>query len=262
MTTLAERTIAALRANHDRLATLAAGFTEDDLARSSGASEWTVAQVLSHLGSGAEIGYASYSASLAGEEPGGQEFNQEVWSRWDATPPREQAIASIEHGDRLVRFLEGLSDEQREHGEITLGYMPAPVPLVAIAGLRLNEAALHGWDVRVAFDPDATLTDEEGTLLLEQLSGPIAFMLGFTGKADRIAGGATVGLAGSDLALEIGERAAMVPAHEVTTATLFGPAEAVVRLLAGRLDEQHTPPKVSVDGAVTLGDLRNVFPGY
>jgi hypothetical protein len=43
-------------------------------------------------------------------------------------------------------------------------------------------------------------------------------------------------------------------------ATLALPAEALVRLVYGRLDEGHTPP-LEGDTAV-LDDLRGVFPGF
>jgi hypothetical protein len=66
MSTLADRTIAALRSNHDELAARVRGFDEQDLARQSGSSQWDVAQVLSHLGSGAEIGLATLQTGVAG----------------------------------------------------------------------------------------------------------------------------------------------------------------------------------------------------
>src|SRR3954470_21277579 len=55
MNTLVDGTIAALRANHDVLAELVPTLSEEQLMSASGATEWTVAQALSHLGSGAEI---------------------------------------------------------------------------------------------------------------------------------------------------------------------------------------------------------------
>ena len=58
MSQLVDRTIAALRSEYDTLADLVRTLTDEQLAAPSGAAEWTVAQVLSHLGSGAEIGRA------------------------------------------------------------------------------------------------------------------------------------------------------------------------------------------------------------
>ena len=41
------------------------------------------------------------------------------------------------------------------------------------------------------------------------------------------------------------------------------PAEALLRLFAGRLDEAHTPDTVTItSGVVTLEQLRKVFPGF
>ena len=44
-------------------------------------------------------------------------------------------------------------------------------------------------------------------------------------------------------------------------AELHLPAEALLRLLAGRLDPDHTPASVSTKG-IELDELRAVFPGY
>jgi len=55
MTSIVDETIAELRANHDRLRSVVEGLADDQLATQSGAASWTIADVLSHLGSGAEI---------------------------------------------------------------------------------------------------------------------------------------------------------------------------------------------------------------
>jgi hypothetical protein len=65
MSTLVDRTITGLRSNHDELAARVRGFDEEDLARQSESSQWDVAQVLGHLGSGAEIGLATLSGQEA-----------------------------------------------------------------------------------------------------------------------------------------------------------------------------------------------------
>src|SRR3954447_19668114 len=99
MTTLADRTIAALRTNHDELAVLVPALSDAQLRGASGAAEWSVAQVLSHLGSGAEIGLAVLTATLDGDPLPGQEFNEGVWQRWNALHPRAQADGFVEHSD-------------------------------------------------------------------------------------------------------------------------------------------------------------------
>ena len=47
--------IGTLRRSHDRLQALVEPLGQDQLEQRSYASEWSIAQVLSHLGSGAEI---------------------------------------------------------------------------------------------------------------------------------------------------------------------------------------------------------------
>ena len=105
MTTLADRTIAALRGTHDQVAAHVRALSDDQLLDASGAADWPVAQVLSHLGSGAEISLAGYRAALEGNEPPTNGFNQEVWDRWNALAPREQATAFLTQDAALVDTL-------------------------------------------------------------------------------------------------------------------------------------------------------------
>jgi uncharacterized protein (TIGR03083 family) len=178
MSTLADRTIAALRGNHDELAAKVVGFHEEDLARQSGSSEWDVAQVLSHLGSGAEISLAALQAGLAGKEAPGHDFNQSVWDRWNAMTNQEKAEGFLQANEHLVSSFESLDDTARQELHVTLGFLPFPAGVDVLSGMRLNEATMHGWDVRLAFDPQATLTAQEAEAALDQLTGPLSFMVG------------------------------------------------------------------------------------
>ncbi len=54
----------------------------------------------------------------------------------------------------------------------------------------------------------------------------------------------------------------LVPNGGATTATFEGGADAVARLMSGRLTTAHTPATVTVSGNLSLEDLRRVFPGY
>jgi hypothetical protein len=86
MSELADRTIAALHAEHDILVALLANLDDDRLNSPSGADGWTVAQVLSHLGSGAEIGRAPI-AQAAGESAK-TEDNGTIWALGRGQPGR------------------------------------------------------------------------------------------------------------------------------------------------------------------------------
>src|SRR5436305_2845314 len=108
MTTLADRTIAALRTTHDGLATLVPGLTEEQLTGPSGAAEWTVAAVLSHLGSGAVITLAGLQSALGVRQAPEAGFNESVWDAWNAMSPAEQRAGFLEHDADLVAAFEGL----------------------------------------------------------------------------------------------------------------------------------------------------------
>lgn len=255
--------IAANRSGFDDLAGLVSHLSDDDLARASAADKWTVAQVLGHLGSGAEIGQAVLRAAVAGEPNRGQEFNQTVWARWDAMPPREQADSFIAANQALAHQYESLGAEALEHLRVDVGYMPAPIDVATTVLLRLNELTLHSWDVRVTFDDDATLKADATALLLDR-----ALPLSWLGKPDAL-GGHTAVLEvttteqPSVFALRLENPVAVdteIPAH--TDGTLTLPAEAWLRLVAGRLAPGRTPKEVAVTGAADIDLLRKVFPGY
>ena len=255
--TLTDRTIAALRHTHDHLAEVVAGLSEEQLSAQSGAAEWAVADLLSHLGSGSEINTYTFQRAIGDDRA--TPSNDEVWARWNALPPADQAAAFVVSSGRLVELLEELTPEQRMGTMVDLGFMPQPVPLATVLGMRINELALHGWDLDVAFDPGAQLTDEAAGLVAEHLATTMAFLLGFTARpqglpATRLAVGA--------FTLVIDEEVRLAEGVTDPSASFDGPLEAAVRLLAGRLSPEHTPPGTTVTGNVTLDELRAAFPGY
>jgi uncharacterized protein (TIGR03083 family) len=257
MSQLVDRTITALRSEHDTLAALVRTLTDDQLATTSGASEWTVAQALSHLGSGAEIGRAPI-ARAAGETVAAED-NQTIWARWDASAPRAQAEGFLEYNGRWLDTVEALTPEQRSSLTVDLGFLPEPVPLVTALGMRLNEVANHSWDVRVAFDAQAGVDAGSAAVLVDLLAGPVGFMLGFLAKPAELAEPVSVAVPGAGLVID--DTVTVVDHLESPSATFNGPLEAFVRLISGRLKAPYDDG-VTVDGSITLDDLRRVFPGF
>lgn len=262
MTFTADAGIDALRSTHDGLVAVVRGLSDEQLLAPSGSTEWTVAQVLSHLGSGAEISAETLRSAVAGAGRLPEGFNQGVWDRWNAMSPREQADGFLVADAALLAAVESLTAEQRETLQVDLGFLPAPVPVATYVGMRLGEAAAHSWDVRVAYDEGAVIDEPTARLLVDQLGGQLGFLLGFTARADAVSEPAVVDLVGLDHDLSIGDAVALVPSGGATTATFQGGADAVARLMSGRLTAAHTPAAVTVTGNVSLEDLRRVFPGY
>jgi uncharacterized protein (TIGR03083 family) len=263
--TAADDWIDALRLAHDDIAEVARSLDADGLARTSGSREWDVAQVLGHLGSQSEISLGVLLAALEHRDPPGQDANPPIWDRWNALDNEAKRAGFLEHSERLSATYEGIDPSTRESLRIDLGFLPEPVDLSTAASLRLSELTLHGWDIHEVSDPGITLLQAGTDLLVDR-----GWMLiGFLGHADAIDGSVTVRVETTDpertFGLTIGDAVSLDDAPEAADAggTLRLPAEAWLRLVAGRLAAEHTPPDVELESdAITLDDLRRVFPGY
>jgi uncharacterized protein (TIGR03083 family) len=250
--------IAALRSGHDRLAEYVASASADDLTAPSMCSDWSIAQVLSHLGSGAEIGMATVTETPV--------ENQEVWDRWNALSPTAAATAFVDADERLVVWWEARTDDELATMQVQLPFLPTPIDAAAAAGFRLSELALHSWDVLAPADPQAEVAADAAALLIDRLPMMVGFVGQFTPRETRPADDTTIAVRTSDpertYDLELGARADLRPSGSDSTAgELNIPTEALVRLAAGRLpaDREHG---AAATGALGLDDLRRAFPGY
>ncbi|MFC6085614.1 maleylpyruvate isomerase family mycothiol-dependent enzyme [Sphaerisporangium aureirubrum] len=264
MTDRADQTIKALRSGLDDLAALVRGLGEQDLARTSGASQWDVSQVLSHLGSGAEISLAGLQGALAGTGAPSGDFIRGVWARWDGMSRAERAAEFATANEALVRRFEDLDPRARQDLRIELWWPSEPLDVAGYAAMRLSEFTHHTWDVKAATDPGAALAPEAVELLLDTAGG----LVGFVGKADGL-GGRTASVAvrttapARSLGLHVGGTVTLTAAPDTPDATLEAPAEWWLRLVSGRHAPGHTPPAVRLTSAtLTLDDLRRVFPGF
>lgn len=259
VTDLDTRIIDSLRRHHVVLAVAIADLNDAQLGGASGAEEWTIADVLSHMGSGAEIMLVPLQAAIDGS-PQAESDKQAVWDRWNAMSPRDQATGFLEHDARLLETVEALSSDQRSALRVDLGFLPEPMSLEVADGMRLNEVAQHVWDVRVGLDAAAILDPEAAEILLELFSGELGFLLGFTSKTDVLTEPTEVAI--RDYSLVIENDISLKTAPMSPTAAFDGPLESAVRLMGGRLKPEHTPVGVQVTGNVTIDELREVFPGF
>ncbi|MDX6253765.1 MAG: hypothetical protein QOJ11_99 [Frankiales bacterium] len=261
MSSAADATIDALRSGHDELVVLVADLGPAELTGPSRCSSWDLSQVLSHLGSGAEISLGTLNRAL---DPTATSVpNTEIWDRWNAMSPIDRLAGFLSIDERLVEAYEALEAPTRENLRIDLGFLPEPVDVATAAGFRLSEFALHSWDVRASFDPAATVADEATPLVFDR----VAALLGWIGHADAVEGKVALLVETSDpvrrFGLAIGDAVSIGDVPEAADGTLSLPAEAWLRLATGRLTPDRTPADVSLTSdAVSLDDLRRVFPGY
>ncbi len=251
--------ITAGRASHDRFAGLVAPLDEQAVTGPSYDTEWSIADVASHLGSQGEIFGLFLESGLTGTPaPGGAAFGP-IWDRWNALPPATQVTGSVLGDERFVRRVEGLSDAERDAFSTDL--FGSEQDLSGLLATRLGEHALHVWDIAVALDPAATVAPDAVALLVDEL--PARAVRG--GKAVVAVGPLTV--VTSDPArrftLTVGDdvvlAAADVGGPDGGGADLELPAEALLRLVFGRLDPAHSP--AGADEAL-LAVLRQDFPGF
>jgi uncharacterized protein (TIGR03083 family) len=254
--------IAVLRTSHERLASLVAPLTPEQLRAGSYCSDWSIAQVLSHLGSGAEIAQLMLPGALGEGELVGPESFPPVWDAWNAKTPDAQAADAIVADERYVAALEALSDDQLSH--ISLPFFGMTLDAVGLIRLRLGEHAIHTWDVAVTLDPAATVSPDAVDLLIDNVPQFLAPRLGRP-QDDPYAVRILTTSPARDYLLATADTVIMtdypadgtdVPVNEVSM-----PGEALVRLAYGRLDPAHTPATVSGKPS-DLNMLRAIFPGF
>ena len=257
MTVTAQESIVALRASHERIKALVEPMDEAALLAPS-AHEWSIAEVLSHLGSQAEILGTFFDASVAGEPVPGFEIAQPIWDAWNAKSPVAQRDDSIAVNEAQVRALEGLDAAAAD--AFRMDFVGRELDLAGYVGIRLNEHAVHAWDVEVALDPDATIAPSAVAILLDGVGSVAA--RGGKGSSEPYSVRVGTTDPARDLVVTVGEHVAIEPAE--ADARYDGavdlPAEAFVRLVFGRLDPERTPEH-SESGMRGLADLRSVFPG-
>jgi uncharacterized protein (TIGR03083 family) len=256
----ATRWVEAVRHSHDRLSGLVDGLEGAALTGPSACSEWSVAQVLSHLGSQAEIFTLFLDAGLSGSEPPGRDAFAPIWEQWDARSPQAQAADSIAGNEAFVERLEGVDGSALDGFSLEMFGRSMDAP--DLLRMRLSEHALHTWDVAVAGDAGAEVAPEAVELLIDGI-GETA---GRAGKAPATPLRAILTTTSPTRIFQLtADESVAVEAGAPLDGegpTVMLPAEALLRLVYGRLDDAHPAHgPIEADG-VSLADLRAIFPGF
>jgi uncharacterized protein (TIGR03083 family) len=252
--------IAALRGSQQQLAALVGSLTPEQLHAPSYDAGRTIAQVLAHIGAQAEVAQQVLAAALSGREPFGPDGFRAIEAVWSARDPGQQAVECLVSDREHVRRLEQVSDEQL--AAIRVKILDTEYDAVGLVWLRLGEHALHSWDIAASLDPAALIPPQSVVLLIDWV--PQVAVCG--GKPPGVP--YRVGIRTTDPEREFLLDMADTISMSVARARDFEgipalqmPAEALLRLVYGRLDPGHTPPVQVLSGQVELDLLRQTFPG-
>lgn len=255
--TVGSEPFAVLEASVARLRALVEQLPVGRLREPGYPSEWTIADVLSHIGSGAVILGRRIEDALAGR-PSDDDFAPATWDEWNAKTPEDQATDVLVVDRALVDRIGEITPAEAAAFEFSMG--PMTFDLDGVVRLRLNEHALHSWDVAVAVDPLERLPADVTGIVVDNLG----MLVHFTGKPSGEPRTLTVWTTdpARRFALRFGTDAVELdpldPAGAEDPPELEIAAEAFVRLVYGRLDPDHTPAGTD---PTHLDELRLAFPG-
>ena len=152
-----------------RLRDFLGGLDEAQWSRNSSCEGWSVADVASHLSSSANSWAASISRAVDGDSgpPEGQtplapgERGSEIIAE-TAISYRQEAGSSL-----MEKFSEGyetlrqcLARLKEEDWEKPVYHRRGPMPIRELLARRIQELAVHGWDIRWGIDHSAEMDEE------------------------------------------------------------------------------------------------------
>jgi uncharacterized protein (TIGR03083 family) len=251
---MADAHVEALRSSVARLRNLVSKMSDADLTGPAYPSEWSIADVLSHIGSGAVIMHRRLDDAIAGTDTP-DDFVPGVWDTWNAKTPTAQRHDALAADAGLLDRIDSVTADAREAFSLAMG--PMNLDFDAFVGMRLNEHAFHTWDIEVAADPAATIPEPAAALIVDSLELIARYTGKPTGDTTTITVATTTPARRFTVALTP-ESVTFTPTTAETPADVELTAEAFTRLVYGRLDPEHTPHN---DEDPLLDVLRRVFPG-
>jgi len=235
----------------------AAGWVEQ-----SYCTDWQIFQVVSHIGSGSQIGGLRVKAWVGGGPAVTRETMQQIWGHFDSLDP-SQMFASFSPAVRDYLAVEASTPDQAGLQEVE-GFA-GKRPLYAYQLSRVWELACHSWDVYVSRDRNAQLDPAAVGLLASMLH-----FMNLPLDKERAAALATKPIAfhltdsGQTYTLDpTAERPRLAQAGGTSDAPLAisGPAEEIIRFISGRHFVPGTQSHLEVTRGTPqeLGALRRAF---
>jgi uncharacterized protein (TIGR03083 family) len=251
--------IATLRQAHDAFATLASGLDRDEIRARSYCDEWSAAQVASHIGSGAELGTGWLRAAIDHTDPTEGVDMPAVWDKWNALSPEEQVTQAVAASAAQVAAFESATTEQLEQAHVAL-FGAIELDGFGLARFRLPELVIHTWDIAVMRDPSARLLGPAVDFVVDGMAASV----GWFGRPQPRPWILNIETSGPERSyvLRNGERVTLEPGSSADADGVMRlPAESLIRLVYGRVDDT-TGGEIGIDASgVGLDDLRAVFPG-
>jgi uncharacterized protein (TIGR03083 family) len=245
--------LAALHASAAHLLGIAEHLDDAALTARAYPADWTIGDVFSHLGSGAVI-FTHLFDDVVHERRPVEDFNAGVWTEWNAKHPAAQAADALVADATLLERLDTLDEDRRRSFRLSLG--PMELDFEGLVSMRLNEHALHTWDIDVALHPDAVLAPRVAVQVVDNLR----MITRFAGASDGVARRIHVRTSNPvrDLVVVVDAESCDLVDGDEGPVRLALRAESFVRLVYGRLDPPHTPSDVIGDA---LEELRGLFRG-
>ena len=162
-------TIALLRSESDALAAFLAGLDTEGWGRQSACTAWTIADAAAHIAQGSQGSSLALTRARDGDPspPEGARLLEAGDRASEPTAERAKAFsAGKDAADLLQAYREGadllvqtVSDLQPEDWEKPSFHRRGFIPIHENVTRRIQEIAIHGWDIRSAFDPASEISE-------------------------------------------------------------------------------------------------------
>ena len=271
-------TIALLRSESDALASFLASLDTEGWGRQSACDAWTVADAAAHIAQGSQGSSLALTRARDGDPSPPEGARLLDAGDRASEPTAERAIAfsaGKEASELLQAYREGadllvqtVSELRPEDWEKPSFHRRGIIPIHENVTRRIQEIAIHGWDIRSAFDPAAEISEagaqEIATVAHRWLGVCFVPLEGGANARFRFQVSGPNPFS-EDVVLE-GDGFRIEPAGNATPDVTFrANTSAYVLLVYGRLDisSGSTPVQLEIDGPLETALLfTRSFQGY